>query len=136
MSVFLDKDILVTKRYLQFTSFNTGKSFCWRLSKVFHRSSFQLQKWFATTTRPRLSVLSLWTDIIKRLIFFWVIDVRIQSLILRKFETDLSLTAFAAGITSKIFKRMITWEKYSREFSENIFSVSVMSLIKCSSLKR
>ena len=92
---------------------------------------------FATTTRSRLSVLSLWTDnIIRWLSLFWVIDVRSQSLILRKFETDLSLTAFVAGITSKIFKRMITWEKYSQEFTENVFSVSIMSLIECSSLEK
>ena len=126
MHVLLDKDMLVTKRYLQFTSFNTGKSFCWKLPKVFRRSSFPLQKSFATTTGSRLSVLSLWTNnIIQWLSFFWIIDARSQSLILRKFETDLSLRAFVAGIASKIFKRMIAWERYLREFTENVFRISI-----------
>ena len=52
------------------------------------RSSFPLQQLFATTTRYRLPVLSLRTDkIIQWLALSGVIDVRSQSVILRKFKT-------------------------------------------------
>lgn len=136
MSVFINKYLLDTVVDLQFTSFITRSSFHCKLPKVFNHSS--LPKWnsLGTTRRSRFSFLSLWTDhIIQWLSRFRVTDVRSQSLILCKLEIDLSLVAYVVITTCKIFNRIITWERYSRQFTENVFSVFIISLIECFVLK-
>ena len=133
MSVFLDKDMSLKYIFNLHLSLQENP-FVENYQKYSTAPLFHYKNHSLPLKRSRLSALSLWIDnIIQQLSLFWIINGRSQSLILRKFKTDLSLTAFVAGITSEIFKRMITWEKYSREFTENVFSVSIMSLMDCSS---